>query len=78
MHYAADFLAYKKCENESEIGDFSLGRNWAKIEPFWAWIRIQNVPTVIQKCSYRPPHTHKILAWAGIGLKLSHFGQGLI
>ena len=47
------------------LGDYSLGRNWAKIEPFWARIRIQNVPKVIQKCSDRPlrpqkPHNSRI------------------
>ena len=38
---------------------YSLGRNWAKIYPFWARIWIQNVPKVIQKCSYRPLHPEK-------------------
>ena len=38
---------------------YSLGRNWAKIEPFWARIRIPNVPKVIQKYSYRPLHPEK-------------------
>ena len=52
-------------QNRPTIGDYSLGRNWAKIEPFRARIRIQNVPKVIQKCSYRPlrpqkPHNSRI------------------
>ena len=37
-------------QNQPKIGDYSLGRNWAKIEPFWARIRIPNVPKVTQKC----------------------------
>ena len=42
-----------------KIGDYSLGSNWAKIKPFWARIRLPNLPKVIQKCSNRLPHPQK-------------------
>ena len=54
-------------QNRPKIGNYSLGRNWAKIKPFWARIRIPNVPKVTQKCQKwivhpKIPHISRITA----------------
>ena len=49
-HPKIPFISGITEQNRPTIGDYSLGRNWAKIEPFWARIQIQNVPKVTQKC----------------------------